>query len=233
MRQLRLLALLVTVACNAQGVTSFAGVSNEEIRGLFYFYHAGSPVPSGHGFLLLRPGAAPIGLTAYHVAGPIGGAPSNPAAPQVLALLRRPVNELLTLRLSERIPIAGAQTIGAGESQRDLAAFTVLDRDSTQGFALATQLPTVGDTVFVLAVHVGDHPQSGPRRHPARVSASSATTLSYVYLASANANMTSGAAVLNRAGLVVGVNVGTLVNGATVTGLAVHALSIAALLPPS
>jgi hypothetical protein len=149
----------------------------------------------------------------------------------VLAVLRRPVNALLSLRLGDRVPVAGAQTIGSGESQRDLAVFTVVDRDSTQTFPLATQLPNVGDTVYVLAVHVGDHPRSGPRKHPARVSASSATALNYVYLASANSNMTSGAAVLNAAGSVVGVNVGTLVNNGQVTGLAVHALSIAALLP--
>lgn len=234
MRRLTLVALLA-VACNAQQVTSFDGVSEEEIRGLFYFHHATNTSvaagASGHGFLLSRPGAAPLGLTAYHVAGPIGGPPLDPTVPRVLAVLRRPVNEPLTLRLSERVPVAGAQTIGSGESQRDLAVFTVIDRDSTQAFPLATQLPNVGDTVYVLAVHVGDHPRSGPRRHPARVSVSGATALNYVYLLSANSNGTSGAAVLNREGSVVGVNVGTLVNGGQVTGLAVHALSIAALLP--
>jgi hypothetical protein len=235
MRRLPLLALLVALACNAQQVTSFDGVSEEEIRGLFYFHHATNestaPGPSGHGFLLSRPNAPPLGLTAYHVAGPIGGSPANPAVPRVLGVLRRPVNALLSLRLGERVPVTGAQTIGSGESQRDLAVFNVLDVDNTQTFPLASQLPNVGDTVYVLAVHVGDHPRSGPRKHPARVSVSSATALNYVYLASANSNMTSGAAVLNREGSVVGVNVGSLVNNGQVTGLAVHALSIAALLP--
>jgi hypothetical protein len=85
MRRLSFITLLAAVACNAQQVTSFDGVSEEEIRGLFYFHHSDgisvAPGPSGHGFLLSRPNAPPLGLTAYHVAGPIGGPLQNPAEP--------------------------------------------------------------------------------------------------------------------------------------------------------
>jgi len=122
------------------------------------------------------------------------------AAPPTTAFLISPVHTPISLRLGPRRAVPDAQTIGPGGSQRDLAAFTVIDWDSTLAFPLAPSLPAVGDTVFGLSVHYGDDPRGGPRRHPARVTASSATRFAYVYLASANTNMTSGSAVFNRAG---------------------------------
>jgi hypothetical protein len=229
-----LLSAISTLSCASPTATTVFGVSPEEIRGLF-FIHLGS-LPStaswgGHGFLLKRPGKEPLALTAHHVAGGVGFVAVPPdAAPPTTAFLISPVNAPVSVRLGPRRAVPDAQTINANGSQRDLAAFTVIDWDSTLAFTLAPSLPAVGDTVFVLSVHYGDDPRGGPRRHPARVTASSATRFAYRYLASANTNMTSGSAVLNRAGEVVAVNVGTTVDNGVVTGLGVGVESIRALL---
>jgi len=83
---------------------------------------------------------------------------------------------------------------------------------------LAHALPRVGDTVTILALHGASsvqNPLRGPRRHPARVAVSHDSAFVYVYLGSSAADLTSGAAVLDRQGQVVGINVGTLTMSAS------------------
>jgi hypothetical protein len=217
-----------------------------DLKQLFLFYvdEGGRGSPAPHAFLINRPGLEPVALTAFHVGGGIDG----------FAWLRSPINESIAVRLGERIEIPGAQTIGANGSQNDLAAFRVIDWKPELALTLASALPEVGDTVYVLAVHLADganpHPLSGPRRHPARVDVSHDSAFVYTYLGSANSNFTSGAAVLDRNGNVVGVNVGSRVmsasawegyreryapccdvpSGGEVVGLAVHVRSIRRLL---
>jgi hypothetical protein len=168
-----------------------------------------------------RGGGELLALTAYHVAGQTDGG----------AWLRSPIDPSVLVQLGDRVFIDGAATISASASQNDLAAFRVVDWKPELALELASALPAVGDTVWVLAVHISDpanpHPLDGPRRHPARVDVSHESALVYTYLGSANSNFTSGAAVLDRDGRVVGVNVGSRVmNPGEVAGLAVHVVSI-------
>jgi len=232
LRLISTLALAV-VGCSTPTVALFK-VDPEELRGLLYIHIGSSPSTShwgGHGFLLNRPGKEPLALTAYHVAGDAGFVSAPPeAAPPVTAFLVSPVNSPGSVRLGPPRAFPNARTSTSPRSQLALAAFTGIDWDPTLAFTLAESLPAVGDTVFVLAVHYGDDPRGGPRRHPARVTTSSATRFAYVYLASANTNMTSGAAVLTRSGQVVAVNAGTIVDNGSVTGLGVGVESIRALL---
>jgi hypothetical protein len=170
----------------------------------------------GHAFLIEGPGTTRLAVTAYHVAGPELSTPPVDES-RVNAWLTNPTDPSVVLRVGARYPISGARTIGPDGSQDDMAAFHVLDWDEKRAFRLATQLPAVGDTVWVLALHQGGtnpHPLSGPRRHAARVDISDAEAFVYSYVGSANANSTSGAAVLNRNGEVVGINVGTRVMNA-------------------
>ena len=233
MIRLSALAILALASCGSPAAPTLDPISAEETRPLFLFNRSAlSAGYDGHGFVIQRDGQRPLGITAYHVAGsfvPTG--PVDPAAPQVTAWLRTIVDTPIVVRLGERLSIPGAQTITAGNSQHDVAAFTVLDFIPARSLELATDLPPVGDTVYVLALHIGDHPRSGPRRHPALVTVSTDTDFRYRYLLSANANMTSGAAVLDSQGRVVGLNVGTIGSGDQVFGLAVGIRSLRALLP--
>jgi hypothetical protein len=202
-----LAAGVALAACNVPP-TQFEPVPADEVRQLFLIQLRSGSV-AGHAFLLNRPGATPLGVTAYHVAGPIAQSTDPEGTPT--AWLFSPVGQSAVLRLGARVPITGARTISSAGSQDDLAAFEVIDRDVTRSLELAEDLPGVGDTVWVLAVHGGDHPLNGPRRHPARVAVAHDSAFVYAYLASKNPDFTSGAAVLDRGGRVVGVNVGTLI----------------------
>jgi hypothetical protein len=121
--------------------------------------------------------------------------------------------------------------VTSADSQHDLAAFSVIDFDATRALELAAALPSVGDTVYVLAMHLGDSSLDGPRRHPALVVVSSNAELQYVYLASSNTYLTNGAAVLDRSGRVVGVHVAAFISGPQVHGIAVGVNSMRAILP--
>jgi len=202
---------LVTLTSCGSGPTEGGG-PQDDLRQLFRIRwsppSASDAGDGGHAFLLDRPGSQPLALTAYHVAGPVGAAP-DPGVPT--AWLRSPVNPSIVIRLGARLPIPGARTISSAGSQDDMAAFEVMDWDPSRALELAADLPSPGDTVWVLAVHTGDGPANGPRRHPARVAVAHDSALVYSYLASANTNGSSGAAVLDRDGRVVGVNVGTLI----------------------
>ena len=233
MRILRVVAAALAVSgCQpAATAPNLDPISAEETMQLFLFSH--SPTLSaydGHGFVLKRDGQRPLGITAYHVAGPVVTGPIDPESPQPTAWLRTIVDATVVVRLAERVPIPGARTIDGADSQHDIAAYAVIDFIPERALELSADLPAVGDTVYVLALHVGDHPRSGPRRHPARVVTSNDSQLRYQYLLSANANMTSGAAVLDRDGKVVGLNVGTVVSDG-VFGLAVNVRSLRATLP--
>lgn len=228
----RTLAALTVMACQPS-VTApkLDPISSEETMQLFLFSHGPTIATyDGHGFVLKREGQRPVGVTAYHVAGPVVTGPTDPASPQPTAWLHTIVDVTVLVRLGERIPVPGARTISGTDSQHDIAAYAVIDFIPERALELAADLPAVGDTVYVLALHVGDHPRSGPRRHPALVVTASDTQLRYRYLLSANANMTSGAAVLDRAGKVVGLNVGTVVSDG-VFGLAVGVRSLRANIP--
>jgi hypothetical protein len=229
----RLAATLALFACAPPSTQpKLDPISAEETAPLFLFSH--SPSGSGydgHGFVIRREGRRPLGLTAFHVAGPVVTGPVDPVSPQATAWLRAIVDVPVVVRLAERLPIVGARTIDGTDSQHDVAAYTVIDFIDGRALELATDLPAVGDTVYVLALHVGDHPRSGPRRHPALVTTASDTQLRYRYLLSKNANFTSGAAVLDRTGRVVGLNVGTVGGGDDVSGIAVGVRSLRALLP--
>src|SRR4029079_10082493 len=124
-----------------------------------------------------------------------------------------------------------AHSVLASDSQHDLAAFAVLDYLPDRALELAASLAAVGDTVDVLAIQLGDSPLDGPRRHPAQVLVASDAELHYVYLASSNTYLTSGAGRLDKSGHVVGVNVASFVSGQRVHGLAVGVNSLRALLP--
>jgi Trypsin-like peptidase domain len=207
-------------ACGTVNSTPLVPVGDDEVRQLFRVQWTGTSGFSGHAFLLDRGKATPLALTAFHVAGPHQTMPLvNPMSSSPTGLLVSPMDSKIAVRLGERVRIIGARTISGSDSQHDLAAFKVLDWDSSRALHLASTPPAVGDTVWVLAVHAGDgrstqHPLGGPRRHRARVDVSNDSAFVYSYLASANTNFTSGAAVLNRDGHVVGVNVGSVVMSA-------------------
>jgi hypothetical protein len=225
---------VISAGCAQGTLTQIIPFTLTEVRQLFRLQWPGTFGFGGHAFLLDRPGARPMALTAFHVAGPL---PPSAGAAVTTAFLVHPVEDSVGFRLGERVPIPGARTITAGDSQHDLAAFLPIDWDPTRALQLAASMPAVGDTVFVLAVHIGSggsdqHPLSGPRRHKAVVSASDSSSFVYRYTGSENSNFTSGAAVLNRDGRVVAVNVGTTTSGGGVSGIGVGLNAIRALLPP-
>ena len=217
----RLAAIIVPiVACSLPPVTG-AGETllplADDISGLFRLYLSAGSEPAllgGHGFVVETPTSGSVALTAHHVGGAVPIGPDAPGG--ISAYLQTPAAPTLTVRLGERFVIPGARTIDRSSSQADVAAFRIVDTERTAGRALqfADRRPPVGDTVWVLAVHLtipsNFDPRAGPRRHPARVEVSHDSAFIYSYLESYNANLTSGAAVLDRDGRVVGINVGTL-----------------------
>lgn len=225
------LAILVAGACASSEPPELLPISAEETRPLFLYSHLNSTGYAGHGFLLQREGKRALGVTAFHVVGPMTVDPVDPDAQVATAWLRTVVDSSILVRLGTRLTVPGAHTLNSTDTQHDVAAFAVLDFIPSRALELAAALPAVGDTVYVLALHLGNDPRGGPRRHPARVLISSDAELRYVYLASANSNMTSGAAVLDRDGHVVGLNVGSLVSGPQVHGIAVGVNSLRAILP--
>ena len=195
-------ALLTIYGLSSCSLATAPAVLDGDLRALLLVQWSAGSAYAGHGFLLSRPGAPNLALTAYHVAGPetqtVGG------------WLRSPLNEGIEFRLGRRITIAGARTIGAGGSQQDMAAFEVLDWDASRALVLAVGPPAFGDSVFVLSVHTGNEGRVAGR-HPARVAVAHDSAFVYEYLQSKNPNGTSGSAVLDRTGRVVGINVGTLI----------------------
>ena len=230
---------LATIVLSSCSLATAPAMREGDLRALLVVQWSAGDAYAGHGFLLSRPGAPNLALTAHHVAGPQteGG------------WLKSPLNPVVAFRFGPRLTIAGARTIGAGGSQHDMAAFEVLDWDASRALVLADGLPGVGDTVFVLSVQTGNE-GSLAGRHPARVAVAHDSAFVYQYLQSKNPNGTSGSAVLDRAGRVVGINVGTLImtperwqsyrdryapccsggNGGEVVGLAVGVRSIKSLL---
>jgi hypothetical protein len=197
---------------------------------LFVFTPAGFSGYFGHGFVLTREGHEPLGITSLQTAGPMPGVATDPT--EATALLRTVVDSpTVFVRLGQRFTIPDAHTAVSNDSQHDIAAFTVLDYLPERALELAASLPAVGDTVYVLAMQLGDSPLDGPRRHPAQVLIASDAELHYVYLASSNTYLTSGAAVLDKSGRVIGVNVASFISGPRVHGLAVGVNSLRALLP--
>jgi hypothetical protein len=195
----------------------------DDVSQLFLFTLPAEAGYRGHAFVV-RQDTLWRGITAFHVAGEeqlYAGVPSN--TPTVI--LRSPIEGFREIRLGRRLSIPTARVVSSAGSQDDVAAFDVIDRDTSRALLLATEMPRIGDTVRVLAMHVGggsdQNPESGPRRHPALVVTANDSSFRYEYLKSANTNVTSGAAVLDAAGRVVGVNVATVVNGTRVTGIAV------------
>ena len=156
--------------------------------------------PAPHGFLL-RLSDRTLAITAHHVLS------SNQGDP-VATVVRSPFDGQLSLTLGRALPVAGAQTIGSGGSQHDMAAFqTVGELAPAHYLQLAPALPALNDIVYVYAV-LPSHPRR--YRHPARVVVAHDSALIYVYNDVTSANLTSGAAVLDAQGRVVGINVGTL-----------------------
>lgn len=218
-----LLAPLVLGCSSSSTGTDFRPTSANDTRALFLFSHENTLATyEGHAFVVKREGKPPIAVTAYHVAG------SDMTASG--AFLHTVSEPSVVVALGARLAIPDARTISAGDSQHDIAAYTVLDFIEERALEFANELPAVGDSVYVLALHVGDHPFSGPRRHLARVTVASDSELRYIYLLSANTNTTSGAAVLDKSGRVVGLNVGTIVNGAGVFGIGVGISSLRSVL---
>src|SRR5205085_1758212 len=123
------LAILALAACGSPAAPVLDPISAEETLPLFLFSRSIlSGGYDGHGFVVRREGQRPLGITAFHVAGsfvPTG--PTDPEVPQATAWLRTIVDTPIVVRLGERLLIPGAQTISAGNSQHDVAAFTVLD----------------------------------------------------------------------------------------------------------
>jgi hypothetical protein len=235
------LAIAISGACARPAPTAtIFPFTAEETKQLFRLQWPNSSQFAGHGFLLDRGSQRPLGVTAYHVAGPIPGpipVPQPIGTAVVTAALRHVVSPEIVIRLGERLPIAGARTISSGDTQHDVAAFEVVDWNPERALRLAAEPPSVGDTVFVLAIHYGSggpdqHPLSGPRRHRALVRESTTTSFVFTYIGSANSNFTSGAAVLNQAGFVVGLNVGTNTPSGRVDGIGVGLTALRALLPP-
>jgi hypothetical protein len=224
------LAILAS-GCKSSSEPQWNPISAEDTKQLFVFSPVGFTGYFGHGFLLTRDGHDPVAVTSFQAAGQM---PDGTTAPdETTAWLRTVVDSPTVLvRLGQRFTIAGAHSVQTNDSQHDLAAFAVLDFLPERALELAEALPAVGDTVFVLAMQLGDSPLDGPRRHPAQVMISSDAELNYVYLASSNTYLTSGAAVLDKNGRVVGVNVASFVTGPRVHGLAVGVNSLRALLPP-
>jgi hypothetical protein len=221
---------LIASACKSSNEPTWNPISAEDTKQLFVFSPAGFVGYFGHGFLLTREGHAPLGITSLQAAGQMPGTPTGPT--ETTAWLRTLVDSpTVMVRLGQRYTIAGARAVQSNDSQHDLAAFAVLDPTPERALELAASLPAVGDTVYVLAMHYGDSPLDGPRRHPAQVMISSDVELNYVYLASSNTYLTSGAAVLDKSGHVVGVNVASFVSGPRVHGLAVGVNSLRSLLP--
>ena len=174
----------------------------DSLRSLFRVQMAGPyNGPSPHGFLL-RLSDHTLAITAHHVLSSNDGDP-------VAAVLRSPFDSRLSLTLGRALPVTGAQTIGPGGSQHDMAAFQTVGELAGRGYylELAQTLPALNDTVYVYAV-LPSHPAR--YRHPARVVVAHDSALIYVYQDVTNANLTSGAAVLDAQGRVVGINVGTL-----------------------
>jgi hypothetical protein len=221
----------VALGCASDQGPNWNPISSEDTKQLFVLSNVNSTGYIGHGFVLTRDGHQPLGITAFRVTSSLF--PANPADPSsAQAWLRTVVDSpTVVVRLGQRFTIAGAQIASSIDSQHDVAAFAVIDFKPERALELASSLPAVGDTVFVLAVQLGDSPLDGPRRHPAHVVVSSASELQYVYLASSNPYLTTGAAVLDRDGHVVGLHVSAFISGPQVHGIAVGVNSLRALLP--
>src|ERR1041384_1940865 len=65
------LAAGLASGCSSTEPPELLPISAEETRQLFLFSHVGSNGYAGHGFVIEREGKRPLGITAFHVAGPI------------------------------------------------------------------------------------------------------------------------------------------------------------------
>lgn len=159
-----------------------------------------------HAFLVaVENGTRVLAVTAHH-ALEVGG-------PRTLAEMRQYLRDVrlrsvespdATVPLGDPLPVDGAERIGRNGWGRDVALLPVID-SGVGALRLGSVAPTVGDTIWLMAATQGMR----ERRHPARVAISNDSMLVYQYLSAIDTRLTSGAAVLNRAGAVVGVNVGT------------------------
>lgn len=170
----------------------------------------------GHVFVL-RTSHGMIAVTAHHVAE---GPPSGTATAELR--LRSPSDSTVLVHLGRRLAVPGARTIGRGGSQHDFAAFTVLDGDSSWALALSDTTPVVGDTLWVVA----RLPNGAAGRHAVRLDRSTDSAFAYTWLEVRNTSGTSGAAVIDRSGRVVAVNVGTIERGGAIIGLAVGPMAL-------
>jgi hypothetical protein len=193
---------------------------------------------AGHAFILsMFEGAPLLAVTAHHVMQVTPETRWDEVASLVRsARLRNITDGAITVPLGPVRPISGARRISGPGSQDDVAAFAVPQAATTQILRLAERAPGIGDTVWVFAATLDGNPAT---RHPARVTDSGDLGFRYAYLGRMNANWTSGAAVLDRSGRVVGVNVGTVGGGDNVVGLGVgwaalrtHLLPLVSSTPP-
>ena len=169
-----------------------------------------SGLDAAHAMVLsIDDGTPPIVVTAHHV-GSGGASWDNIGAIVKNPQLRNPFSDQI-LAIGANLPVPGAHTISSSGSQDDLAAFRIANPPAAGVLRLATTLPVNGDTVWVLATQVDGRPTY---RHRALTVISEDDAFIYVYLDPVNNGNMSGAAVLDRAGRVVGVNVGSLLTSA-------------------
>ena len=176
--------------------TSTAGISSS----------SGDGAP--HGFIVRVDEAAdPVAITAHHVVervraevggGTASGGPGARLVPSGGTRQPVPLGPMLT--------IAAARTIDGQSWDRDVAAFALPRPIGAPVLTLAPDQPVEGDTVWLLAAVRG----SSERLHPAVVIISRDSAFAYRYVRVSDGSLTSGAAVVDRSGRVVALNVGTV-----------------------
>ncbi len=163
-------------------------------------------------------------LTAQHLFGPDGGMPQTVAWQDMPAQVSRADCTVFArgkrlINTGSPLAIHGAQPFSSPGNPRDIAAFALKDTPP-YAMKLAKAAPATGATIYIVAELLGDA-RSG-LLHKGTVTGNKAGLLEFSYEGGGiNLQATSGAAVINDSGEVVGINVGARGWPGHMTGLAV------------
>lgn len=217
-----MLALLLATSSPAPAETPVAPTAPEvpTCSALRPTFRVGSrSYPAGSAFSVDLDGETVL-VTAHHLLGPGGGLPSQLSGPQVatevaLVTVADAFGGTLCGSSSEALIVPDAQPMGDG-THRDLALFVpkvptgvdriqTVERPKLAPRQLATTAPAVGSTLFVATGFTGQEAKT----FPAEVVEVSETSLYYRFEdPSLELRATSGAALLDADGVVVGMHLG-------------------------
>ncbi len=175
------------------------------------FETAGGTYAAGTAFLIEDDSRGTLMITAQHLFGPPGGLPAViPAAELPDRILSAQAYdapfEALVIQGGRAVYLPDARPAAGLDATADYAAFMVSDDGATPRLTLAGTTPQAGDTVWLLARAASGAPASRHLHRGTVIEADPSGILFKYKNPTIGLRATSGAAVVNDAGEVIGVN---------------------------